>query len=241
MRLSPTSTNGNPTKATIKLVTASTSKGRVGKGTVTEQFEVQFNPKEYSIQKSAEWSSHAVTSADPPMPEFKGVQGRTLTLELFLDGTSKESPKVLTTVKKLFECCSLDPKSKEKKKPSGPFVWFHWGQLHFLGSVKQVNVKYTLFDSAGDPLRATCGLTLLEVPTPDNLKEKQNPTSGSQGTTASHRVVAGDTLASIAYGEYEDATLWRAIADANGIDDPLRLAEGAVLLVPPLDRVQALS
>ncbi len=239
MRLSPTATNGKPKKATIRLVAASTSKGKIGKGTVIDQFEVQFNPKEYSIQKTADWSSQSVTSADPPMPEFKGVQGRTLTMELFLDATDPDSAPVLTTLNKLFDCCSLDPTSKQKKKPSGPFVWFHWGKLQFLGSVKQVNAKYTLFDSAGDPLRATCALTLLEVPTPDNLKVKQNPTSGAEGTTVSHRVVSGDSLASIAYREYEDPTLWRAIAQANDVDDPLRLREGTVLFVPSLDLVDA--
>ena len=37
-------------------------------------------------------------------------------------------------------------------------------------------------------------------------------------------VVAGDTLASIAYAEYGDPTMWRPLAAFNGIDDPLRLA-----------------
>jgi nucleoid-associated protein YgaU len=46
-------------------------------------------------------------------------------------------------------------------------------------------------------------------------------------------VVAGDSLASIAYDEYEDARLWRALAEANHLDDPMRLPPGTELLVPP--------
>ncbi|MGW7310516.1 peptidase M23, partial [Streptomyces sp. NPDC054835] len=32
--------------------------------------------------------------------------------------------------------------------------------------------------------------------------------------------------------EYGDATRWRVIAEANGIDDPMRLSPGTELLLP---------
>ena len=41
-----------------------------------------------------------------------------------------------------------------------------------------------------------------------------------------HVVSDGDSLPSIAYAAYGDATQWRAIAEANGIDDPLSLRRG---------------
>jgi nucleoid-associated protein YgaU len=44
----------------------------------------------------------------------------------------------------------------------------------------------------------------------------------------------GDTLQSIAFKEYDDAGEWRRIAEANGIDDPLELAPGKRLLIPPI-------
>ena len=40
---------------------------------------------------------------------------------------------------------------------------------------------------------------------------------------------------SIAYAAYGDPTRWRAIAEANGIDDPLRLRRGTALTIPRLD------
>jgi nucleoid-associated protein YgaU len=75
-------------------------------------------------------------------------------------------------------------------------------------------------------------MTLQELPT---QKGKTNPTSGALDSTASHRVVAGDTLQSIAWAEYQDPNLWRHLAAANGIDDPLRLREGDMVLIPPPD------
>ena len=45
----------------------------------------------------------------------------------------------------------------------------------------------------------------------------------------------GDSLASISHRVYGDPTQWRAIAEANGIDDPLRLHSGRALSIPSLD------
>jgi nucleoid-associated protein YgaU len=45
-------------------------------------------------------------------------------------------------------------------------------------------------------------------------------------------MVAGDSLASVAYAEYGDPAEWRRLADYNGIDDPLRVRAGTVLLLP---------
>ena len=50
-----------------------------------------------------------------------------------------------------------------------------------------------------------------------------------------HLVKDGDSLPSIAYRAYGDATRWRTIADANDIDDPLRLRRGTALTVPRLE------
>ena len=45
-----------------------------------------------------------------------------------------------------------------------------------------------------------------------------------------HTVRDGDTLPSISYGAYGDATQWRLIAEANGVDNPLHLRRGSVAL-----------
>jgi nucleoid-associated protein YgaU len=68
---------------------------------------------------------------------------------------------------------------------------------------------------------------------------RQNPTSGVLAVSRSHVMVAGDSLPSVAYAEYGDATMWRLLADYNGIDDPMRVAEGATLLLPAADQLLA--
>jgi nucleoid-associated protein YgaU len=47
-------------------------------------------------------------------------------------------------------------------------------------------------------------------------------------------MIDGDTLPSVAFRELGKPAYWRAIAELNGIDDPLRLSPGTVLLIPTL-------
>ncbi|MEA2703937.1 MAG: hypothetical protein QOJ69_2246 [Actinomycetota bacterium] len=227
-----------PTKASITILVPAVNQGQVSKGQVDSEFKAQFNPKEYSISKSAQWDHKPSTSADnTAMPEFKGANSAELSFELFFDATQTgpDDPTpadLVEQVKKLFKCCSPLVKTKQQKKPSAPFVVLEWGMLKFTGNVKSVAAKYTLFNEKGQPLRATCSVTLQELPTGTPFT---NPTSGGRESTASHRVVAGDTLASIAWAEYQDPAMWRQLAMANAIDDPLRVREGTVLLVPSPD------
>ena len=67
----------------------------------------------------------------------------------------------------------------------------------------------------------------------------QNPTSGALTAQRVHRVVAGDSLQSLAWREYGDAAAWRSIAEANGIDDPSRLPTGVELVLPATEEVRS--
>jgi hypothetical protein len=196
----------------------------------------KFNPKEYSIQKSAEWKrSNTKGAKQASVPEFTGSQPRSLTLELFFDATDSKTGDVSKHVEALFGCLVPLPSTLSKQKPSPPFVRFCWGnKVHFTAYLKSVNAKYTLFRPQGTPIRATASVTLEEIPSDAG---KQNPTSGGLASLRGHTVVAGDSLASIAYREYGAPGHWRALAEANGIDDPLRLRPGARLLVPPAEEV----
>ena len=62
---------------------------------------------------------------------------------------------------------------------------------------------------------------------------KQNPTSGSLRRRQRRTPWStGDTLALVAYQEYGDPQLWRPLAAYNGIDDPMRIADGTRVLLP---------
>jgi nucleoid-associated protein YgaU len=58
--------------------------------------------------------------------------------------------------------------------------------------------------------------------------------AASPDVAKTRTLLRGETLGSIAAQEYNDPTLWRPIAEANGIDNPRRLTPGQVLAIPPL-------
>jgi nucleoid-associated protein YgaU len=203
-------------------------------GTIA-RIRFQFNPNRLSLTKSTEWRRKPARMApESAMPEFVGSGPRSLSLEMFLDATATHDDSVERQVEALMKACVPTPKSLSAKKPASPWVRFEWGTARttsFDGVLSNLSITYSLFDVDGTPLRATCSLSISEatIDVPG-----QNPTSGAREATRTHQVVAGDSLAQIAWREYGDATAWRLIAEANDIDDPMRLFPGSDLLVPAL-------
>jgi hypothetical protein len=202
------------------------------------KIDFQFNPKELSLAKSASWtraSGRGNKKSGPP--QFNGPQPAKLSLEMFFDASDTQDSSVVKNVERLFGCCVPTSASHEQKKGSPPWVLFRWGGLTgFLAYVSGVTVKYTLFTSSGLPVRATCTVTLEELA---GEAPKQNPTSGGMVPRRLHVVVEGDTLAGIAYREYGNAPMWRALAKINRIDDPMRLRPGTRLLLPTAEEAHS--
>jgi hypothetical protein len=95
--------------------------------------------------------------------------------------------------------------------------------------LRDLRVRYDRFNAQGDPILARISMTLETVP---ENQPKQNPTSFSPAGGRVHLTADGDSLAGIAQRTYADPGAWRVIADANGIDDPLRVATGRNLFLP---------
>ena len=193
--------------------------------------DFQFNPKEVTIAKSAKWERKPSRSAKKSgPPQFNGAEPSKLTLEMFFDATGTHDGSVVAAVEKLFSCCVPTEKTRSETKPVPPLVVFNWGNItSFPAFITQVSAKYTLFSADGTPIRATCAVSLEEMP---GENRPQNPTSGSLAVRRVHTVIVGDSLASVAYTEYGDPTLWRDLAAFNRVDDPLRIPLGTVLMVP---------
>jgi nucleoid-associated protein YgaU len=199
-------------------------------GSPMGELAFQFNPKEMSIQKAAKWERKRAPKATAAGPvEFTGSDPCKLSLELFFDATDTLDTRVVDAVEKLFSC-TVPMNGDPDRWP--PLVVLDWGSVtSFLGFVTSVQAKYTLFAPGGTPLRATCSVSIEEMP---QTAARQNPTSGTQAVHSQHTLVEGESLASVAYREYGDPALWRPLAAFNGIDDPMRLRPGATLDVPEL-------
>ena len=103
------------------------------------------------------------------------------------------------------------------------------GGIHYDVTLNRLDVQYSRFNSDGVPIRAEVNITLADA---TQRTPRQNPTSGGPPGRRVHTVTEGDSLPRIAQATYADPNAWRDIAVANGIDDPLRVRNGRVLLLP---------
>lgn len=109
-----------------------------------------------------------------------------------------------------------------------PVCLFNWGSLSFVGVLERADQTFTMFLSTGIPVRATMDVSFKEV------GQEQAGRLQSADFTKRHTVRRGDTLSSIAAEKYGDPALWRPIAEENGLDNPLALQTGQVLVIPVL-------
>ena len=232
-------TNASNVKAYIELVHPPSSPTG-STGSQVGRIEFMFNPDSFSFSKSAQWNrTEARAAGEAPVAEFQGTQASKFTVELFLDAFESTGTHITSSVSLLMQTLKPLSSTMSQNKPQPPWVIFGWGTAITLTAiVTALDVEYTMFDGSGTPLRAKIKITMEEMPVPPG---RQNPTSGGMATLASHVVSDGDTLASIAYHEYGNAAYWRALANANGIDDPARLRAGTELLLPSAGELDALT
>jgi hypothetical protein len=194
-----------------------------------DELSFMFNPTEYRLSRSVTLNNDPNEATPGGISQFLGTGPLTLAMQLFFDDFHSAKGDVTPKITKLFKWQMPDPETK-----APPKVKLEWGTNEalkdFEGIIKDVNVSYTVFNKSGTPIQAKVDITLEQVV--GEIKIGKNPTSHALDARRVHVVVEGDTLASIAFREYGDPNYWRALAETNGIDDPLRVRPGRNLLIP---------
>jgi len=202
------------------------------KGPSAEYVDFMFNPEAVRVSKTLKPKEQKQAGQNAPSPQFTSGDAAQLEFgEILFDTFETRTNVYQKHVSHLERLIHVD---EELHRP--PQVMFTWGEVFGNDGEHQIktglwfitglDVNYTMFLPNGTPVRATCKLTLQEVPKPTNPK--------SPDTAHVHLVNRGDSLQGIAFREYDDPSQWRRIADANGIDDPLQLQPGRRLLIPPI-------
>jgi Contractile injection system tube protein len=204
---------------------------------------VQFNPTEFTLTKAAQLAEIPIPGLDSPIIQFVRGQSETMSFDLFFDGTESgtgsDAKSVTAQTDPFYDLVKIDG---DQHAP--PIVMFAWGgdafpghrrpdsqQRHgFKGVVESVRQRYTYFSSLGLPLRAIVSMTLREYKTLDQQVAELNLRSPDH--TKAYITHAGETITRVAERTGGDPRDWRAIADANGIEDPLALMPGVQLTVP---------
>jgi len=215
--------------------------------------EVAYNPTEFTLSKNAQFAEIPVPGLDSPLLQFIRGQTETLTLDLFFDttdagGTGADAKPVTDKTDLFYQLIKIESESH-----APPVVLFSWGgeafpghrsyetlagqnRYGFKGVVESVRQRFTIFSSLGLPLRATISLSLKEYKTlQEQIAEIDHH---SPDRTRMHVVKQCETITRIAELTSGQSSDWRAIADWNGIEDPLALDSGKVLEIPSLAQVR---
>jgi nucleoid-associated protein YgaU len=199
---------------------------------VPREFDVQFNPSEYSLEKANSFAEITIPGLDSPLLQFSNGNTETLNLELLFDVTDgKADGDVRKLTRNLTRLARIVPTTH-----APPRIKITWGNWDIKGVVESVSEQFILFAPTGTPVRSRVTLNLKRH---RSLKEQlQELKLQSADHSKSVEVRQGDRLDGIAAAAYGDPRHWRLIADdpANwqAIPDPRRLVSGTVLRLPPL-------
>lgn len=199
-----------------------------------------FNPTTIGYSRQAQFNRQPTqgSAAEPPT-QFTGVDATQLQLQLLFDAMgAAKADGVQPEIDQLVAWTKL-PEGADAAAASPAKLLFTWGRLKIVDTstfrchLERLQVTMEMFDPDGVPLRATVAVTLKSAaPEP----QPTNPTSGTERSRRRRVLRPGQTLQQIAHAEYGDPGLWRAVADLNGIDDPMRLrAETEILLPDPTE------
>lgn len=198
-----------------------------------------FNPEAFTDVTEGRWKDSPQPASNGSAPQWQGVKPATMSVKIVMDAFSMPKPLMMPseTIDTLKMLVLPTPDSIGLGMAAAPTVIFGWGANVILPEaiVTKVSVTYERF-LLGIPVRATATVDLKALPLPEPLGPT-NPTSGGLAKRRTHTVVDGESLASIAYRAYKNPNMWRALAHANRIDDPMRVRPGTVLDVP--DRQEA--
>lgn len=191
-----------------------------------------FNPSRLTVSRSVKWEDQKAAKRDNPELQFTGADPSTLSIDLFFDTydtdqIEKKSVRIHTD--KLRHLTTVE-KHGSKHRP--PVCRLQWGQqaVFFQGVLTQLETQFTMFMDDGTPVRATNKCTFKQWRS--NLSDLQKQDLLSSDVAKVWMVRQGQTLADIAAHEYGDPREWRAVAEANGIDNPMLLAPGRRLILP---------
>jgi nucleoid-associated protein YgaU len=218
-----------------------------------------FNPREFSLTHKVEWERReSVLPGSGYELHFKGdsYSPATLQLDLFFDTYEDErgtpslgkalianvtgtplglfplaTPSRTSVTNYTEQVVNLIRIDKDLHRP--PICKLLWGRLQiFRGVLTNLTQHFTLFQADGTPVRATLACTFEQFRSAELTFKELDLHSADVIKTRTVR--RGDTLSSLAAEEYNDPSLWRYIATANGLTNPRALTPGQVLRVPKL-------
>jgi hypothetical protein len=217
-----------------------------------KKVKVQFNPETLTVTFANQLSGGDQRGG--AAMQFSGQGTSKLTMDLWFDvtapgpdGQAQQATDVRELTKDIAYFIKPIERQQNKWLPAG--VRFVWGTFLFQGVMDSLTEKLEYFSSDGKPLRAQISVSL----TSQWIQYDFNPNAagagggsgaagagggggggaggsglgGPPGTQPQQQARAGDTVQSIAQASGQSD--WRAVAEANGIENPRQITPGQMI------------
>ena len=140
------------------------------------QLTAQYNPSQLDMQRTVGWErgnnkldnrpDHRRTEPGDTDLEYKGGEGRSLTLDLLFDGVETHTC-VEPQLEALDEMATLrkdhDKNDSDPRPHQCVIVWGSGGMKPLVCVIESIGVKYSVFDRGGKPLRAVATVKVREA------------------------------------------------------------------------------
>ena len=203
----------------------------IGEGSQKTEFKVLFNPEQYNISRSVNYAQISVPGLDNPILQYISGKQTTLNLTLHFDTINPYVPTNTEEDVELLTKPIMDSLKIDGGLHSPPSAKFEWGSFNFVGVITDAKQSFTMFLPSGKPIRSKMDITFVYAGSIENKKESPRE---SPDRTKIRPLEQDGALWRLAHTEYGDASLWRHIAKANNISNPLRCQAGQMLEIPPL-------
>ncbi len=193
-----------------------------------EIIPIQFNPKEYSLEKTNEFQDKPLLTLQALKSSYQKASEGDFTIDLLFDSTDtgKSVHELIEPLKKIT--------TMDEDLHAPPPCLFVWKDAVFKGVVTKVTKKFVYFFEDGTPARARITLTLKSFKT---QKEIETETIKNSADVSKKRIFKeGDNLWILAYREYGDTSYWKFIAEVNNIFNPLEIEPGTEIILPKREK-----
>lgn len=197
-----------------------------------QQVEVQFNPETLKVTFANQivQPQGGDQAAGNAGRQFVGAGTTKLALQLWFDVNAMEKDPVddvRRLTQKVIYFMTPQKSDADPTKLAPPGVRFQWGAFLFKGMVEGLEETLEFFSPDGKPLRASIGLTLSQQKILESKFEGEGRVPARPGQKPLKAAKQGESLQSMA-GKNGKSD-WQSIAAGNGIEDPLRMAPGALV------------
>ncbi len=205
-------------------------------------FEAMFNPESYSLRYETVFQEIQGLNTSGREAKYSLSKPNKLSLKIILDdsgvtdfgavmlpGLCKDKDVYKQVRKFLKLTYTMDGQIHEPR-----YLKIEWGDLVFSCRLESVDVKYTMFDRTGKPIRAELDTSFIgDIEDSERIKKEQKE---SPDLTHVRTIKSDDTIPMMTKRIYGNQSLYIQVALANGLNNFRKLKPGSSLNFPPIKK-----